>query len=127
MIDSFFSLRVHGYANVSVGACMMGWWGEHRVDTVWWMSCSCSSLEIAEGRKLLRKGSWPMYYCQLGIPALNPISRKGKIALLPESAGEELSPALVQGCVSIGIFFYMLDWAKIDSTKSPFLCVFKRI
>lgn len=68
-----------------------------------------------------------MYYRPLGIPALNPISRKGKIALLPESAGEELSPALVQGCVSIGIFFLCARLGQNRLYQFPFLCVFKRI
>lgn len=71
-----------------------------------------------------------MCNCPLLIPALNSISRKGKIALLPVGAREELSPRLVQGCVSTRVFFFFfngLDWAKIYSTKSPFLHVFKRI
>lgn len=49
------------------------------------------------------------------------------MALFPESAREELSLGYVQGRVSTGISFYVLDWANIDSLKSLFLCVFKRI
>lgn len=73
---------------------------------------------------VFKEGELASVHCPLRIPALNPISRKGKIVLLLVGAREELSPGLVLGCVSTSIFFFFflngLDWAKIYSTKPPF-------
>lgn len=75
----FFSGRPHWCANVSVGACVMGWWCENSVGIAWWMSCSCSSLEIGDSWKLLRKGSWPVCWGPQGIPGLVPFPEKVKL------------------------------------------------
>lgn len=62
-----------------------------------------------------------MCYWPLHIPALNPVSRKGTISLLPESAREAPSLGWLRGVSQNNVLalFYVLDWAKIYQVAFP--------
>ena len=61
-----------------------------------------------------------MCYWPLHIPALNPVSRKGAISLLPESAREAPSLGWLRGVSqNVLALFYVLDWAKIYQVAFP--------
>lgn len=71
-----------------------------------------------QGWLIRQRGS--VYSWALLIPAFNPISEKGKITPLSESARGEPSPGLAHDYVPAGISLGFL-WAKVYSTESSFL------
>lgn len=66
-------------ANVSLGAHVIGRWGEHNADAAWCMKYSLSSLEIANSSWFLRKGSWPVFTAHSVSRPLIPFPEKAKL------------------------------------------------